>query len=373
MKYYVGLDVSSKKTNICIVNENNEIVYRGIAKTNPEKLAECLLKTNFNIVRIGIESSSLTTWLVKGLKTLNLPAICIDSRKMAAFIELQINKNDDNDAECIARAMQCGAYREVHCKSKDSIDRLNLLGARRCLVSRRTDISNSIRGLLKSYGIRVKGSGRDTFPEVVRSVLPGLPDFIQSSFESLLNVLETLYAEVAKLDKEINKIVKTDNIILKFCSVPGVGPLTAIQFKSEVDDPTRFKNARACAASFGLTPREYSSGDVNKRGRISKQGSPELRSLLTECGTSILTVTKSWSYLKVWGFKLMNKKGLAKAKVAVGRKLCVILHHMWVDNTGFITKEIDEKTIAKLTKIRDEAKIKKKAKSKKEDKILALA
>jgi transposase len=372
MKYYVGLDVSSKKTNICIVDENRIVVQRGIVRTEPGKIAEYLLDTKNKIVKIGIESSSLTTWLVKGLKELSLPAICIDSRKMAAFIELQINKNDDNDAESIAMAMQCGAYREVYCKSAESIDRLNLLGARSCLINQRTNISNTIRGLLKSYGIRVKGSGREIFPLAIREAINKLPDFVKCSFESLLTVLETLYAEVAKLDVEIDKIVKTDNLVQKFCTVPGVGPITALQYKAEIDNPKRFKNARACAANIGLTPREYSSGDVIKRGRISKQGSHVLRSLLTECGTSLLTRTKSWSSLKVWGTKLMNKKGLAKAKVAVGRKLAVVLHHMWVDDTGFITKEIDEKTIAKLTKAKDDTKKKRKAKSEKEDRILSL-
>jgi transposase len=365
MKYYVGLDVSSKKTNICIVDENNIVVHRGIVRTEPAKIAEFLLNTKTNIVRIGIESSSLTSWLVKGLKELNLPAVCIDSRKMAAFIELQINKNDDNDAESIAKAMQCGAYREVYCKSEESVDRLNLLGARSCLINQRTNTSNTIRGLLKSYGIRIKGSGKELFPMAIREAIYKLPDFVKCSFESLLRILETLYIEVAKLDDEIDKIVKTDNLVQKFCSVPGVGPITALRFKSEIDDPKRFKNSRACAANIGLTPREYSSGDVTKRGRISKQGSHELRSLLTECGTSILTRTKSWSSLKVWGIKLMNKKGLAKAKVAVGRKLAVILHHMWVDET-------DEKIIAKLTKAKDDLKKKRKSKSEKENKILAL-
>lgn len=373
MKYYVGLDVSSKKTNICIVNENSEVVHKGIVKTDPKKIAEHLLRTEYNLVRIGIETSSLTSWLVEGLKALNLPAISIDSRKMAAFIELQINKNDDNDAESIARAMLCGAYRVVHCKSAESIDRLNILGARSCLVSQRTNISNTIRGLLKAYGIRIQGRGKEQFPKAVRCAITKLPEFIKSSFESLLTVLETLYAEVEKLDIEIDRIVSTDPVVRKFCGVPGVGPITALQFKAEIDDPQRFKNARACAANIGLTPREYSSGDVNKRGRISKQGSPELRSLLTECGQTILTRTNSWSTLKVWGVKLMNKKGIKKAKVAVGRKLAVILFHMWVDKTTFRTKEIDEKTIEKLTKSKEEAKKKRKEKSKKEEQILALA
>ena len=364
MKHYVGLDVSTKKTNVCIINENNEIVYRGIVKTEPKDIAECLIKTQTNIARIGIEASSLTTWLVTGLKNLGLPSICVDSRKMSAFIALEINKNDDNDAEVIANAMRCGAYREVYCKSIESIDKLNILGARSCLVRQRTTITNTIRGLLKSYGIRIKKNEQISFPEAIQNAIGGLTEYVKNAIESLLSTFKTLQIETTRLDKEVNKLIKTDNVVQKFCDIPGIGPITALRFRAEIDDPKRFKNARACAANLGLTPKETSSGDITKLGRISKQGCSELRQLLTECGQSVLTTTKKWNKLKVWGTKIMNKKGLKKAKVAVARKLAVILYSMWVTGTGFIPGEVDDKVIAKLTKAKEDAKKKRKRKSK---------
>ncbi len=118
-------------------------------------------------------------------------------------------------------------------------------------------------------------------------------------------------------------------------SVDGVGPITALAFKAEIDNAKRFEDSKDVAAYLGLTPKQYSSGDVKKQVGISKCGSKQVRSLLVEAATSLLTRCKTWSRLKAWGTKLMKKKGKKKAIIAVARKLAVILHRMLVTKKPF--------------------------------------
>ena len=118
-------------------------------------------------------------------------------------------------------------------------------------------------------------------------------------------------------------------------TAPGVGPITALCFKATIDDPTRFKRSRSVGACVGLTTRRHASGEVDWSGRISKCGDAMLRTYLFEAANVLLTRVPKWSALKAWGIKLAKRNGLRKAKVAVARKLAVILHRMWVDGTEF--------------------------------------
>ena len=118
-------------------------------------------------------------------------------------------------------------------------------------------------------------------------------------------------------------------------TAPGVGPITALCFLVTIDDPTRFKKSRSVGAYVGLTTRRYASGEIDWTGRISKCGDAMLRSYLYEAANVLLTRVAKWSALKAWGMRLAKRSGLRKAKVAVARKLAVILHRMWIEGTEF--------------------------------------
>lgn len=339
MNYYAGLDVSMKETVICIVNEKGESVHRGRAKTDPEKIMQHLTHTKFKIEKIGIESGSLSHWLVGKLQERSLPAICIDARKMAAVLSIRVNKTDDNDAQGIAEAMRCGMYTEVGQKSQTSIETGTLLQCRRTLVDQRVQLINSVRGFLKTYGVRLGSSGEKEFSSKVRSTLSEIFEIARVGIESLLNCYEKLCEEIKKLDKKIEELARKDEDIQRLMTVPGVGIITAMTFKSEIDDPKRFQKSRNVGAYFGMTPRQYSSGETKKQGHISKCGSTEARTLLTEAGLVCLTRTKRWSKVKAWGLKIMRRHGAKKAAVATGRKLAVIMHRMLIEKKDFVYGE----------------------------------
>ena len=153
--------------------------------------------------------------------------------------------------------------------------------------------------------------------------------------EPLLQVREALLSQRDRLHRLVVTATRDDEVCRRLMSVPGVGPVTALTFCSAVDDPARFSRSRAVGAHFGLTPRRYQSGETDRVGQISKQGDGLARQALYEAANVLLTRTSRWSSLKAWGMGIAKRAGMRRAKVAVARKLAVVLHRMWRDGTEF--------------------------------------
>jgi transposase len=203
-------------------------------------------------------------------------------------------------------------------------------------VNQRTDIKNHVRGILKTYGIRLGAVGPTKFNETVKRHIQELDLLVRQTMEEILEVFDMLTQKITRLDQELLKIAHQDKDARLLMTAQGIGPITALTYKAEIFDPSRFPNSRTVGAYLGMTPTQYSSGETQKQGRISKCGSMELRSLLTEAGVVVLTRSQKWSKLKAWGLKLMRKKGLKKASLAVGRKLAVIMHRMLLEQKEFV-------------------------------------
>ena len=118
-------------------------------------------------------------------------------------------------------------------------------------------------------------------------------------------------------------------------TMPGVGPVVALTFRATIDVPARFTSSKAVGAALGLTPRRYQSGEIDRMGAISKCGDAMLRMMLFEAAQSMLTRTIKWSWLKAWGMKIAQRRGMKRAIVAVARRMAVVMHRMWVSGTDF--------------------------------------
>ena len=340
MKYYAGLDISMKETAVCIMDESGSIVKEGMVPTDPVKISKFLNKSGVLISQVCMESGSLCHWLMGELRKLDVPIICVDSRHIAAVLATTINKTDKNDARGLANALRCKIYREVHQKSINSIEKSTFLASRRTIVKQRVEITNTIRGLLKSYGIRITISATtNMFLEEVKKLIEGLPALAKTGLEELLKCAESLHNQIKSLNTVVEKFAEEDEQAKLLQTIPGIGPVTAVNYLMEIDNPTRFKKSRSVGAYLGMTPTQYSSGETHKQGRISKCGSKELRHLLMEAGFVVITRSKKWSKLKSWGMKLSRKVGLKKAALAVGRKLAVIMHKMLITGKEFIYGE----------------------------------
>lgn len=343
MRHYVGLDVSMKATSICIVNECGAVIYEGIEQSDPVLLAKHLNDRNLILEKVALESGSISNWLVSELVKLGIPAICVDARHMAAVLSVQINKTDRNDAKGIAQALRSSFYREVKGKSEAQIGIGVLLTSRKALVRQRTTLKNTVRGILKAYGIRVSETKKKDFVQQTLAVAESKNPDLKRSVEALLVTLEMLNVQISGLEERLQEIAKADKDIGLLTTIPGVGLITALSYKVSIGDPERFKNSRSVAAYLGLTPKQYSSGEIEKQGRISKYGDTETRSLLVEAATVMLTRVKVWSKPKAWGLKLMRKKGIKKATVAMARKLAVIMHRMLITKKPFVLGDSEEK------------------------------
>ena len=334
MEHYVGLDVSLKQTSICVVNQVGSVVREGVVDSEPEAIATFVRSKAPGAVRIGLETGPTATWLWTELKQLGLPVICIDARHAKAVLKMQINKSDRNDAAGIARIMQTGWFKEVRVKDLDSHSVRALLASRALLVKIKRDLENQVRGLLKNLGLVIGRAKLNVFAVRAEELIDGRPE-LMAAVRPLLDARNAIEQQVDGLDRKVMRLARNNAQVRRFMSAPGVGPITALCFLATIDDPTRFKRSRSVGAYVGLTTRRYASGEVDWTGRISKCGDAMLRSYLYEAANVLLTRVAKWSTLKAWGIRLAKRSGLRKAKVAVARKLAVILHRMWIEGTEF--------------------------------------
>ena len=287
-----------------------------------------------NVARVGLEAGATSTWLWTELNKLGLPVICIDARHAKAALKMQINKSDRNDAVGIARIMQCGWYKEVRVKDLDSHAVKALLVSRALLVKIKRDVENQIRGLLKNLGLVIGRAKMNVFAVRAGELIQDRPK-LTAAVVPLLKTREVIERQIADLDRKVLQLARNNTQVRRFMTVPGVGPITALCYLATIDDPTRFKKSRSVGAYAGLTTRRYRSGEIDWTGRISKCGDAMLRTYLYEAANVLLTRIAKWSALKSWGMRIAKRSSLRKAKVAVARKLAVILHRMWVDGTEF--------------------------------------
>jgi transposase len=334
MEHYVGLDVSLKLTAICVVDQKGSVMREGVVDSDPETIAEFVTSNAPSVVRIGLETGPTSTWLWTELKQLGLPVICIDARHAKAVLKMQINKSDRNDAAGIARIMQTGWFKEVRVKDLESHSVRALLASRALLVKIKRDLENQVRGLLKNLGLVIGRAKLNVFAVRAEELIEGRPE-LTAAVRPLLDARNAIEQQVDGLDRKVMRLARDNAQVRRFMTAPGVGPITALCFLATIDDPTRFKRSRNVGAYVGLTTRRYASGEINWTGRISKCGDAMLRRYLYEAANVLLTRVAKWSTLKAWGIRLAKRSGLRKAKVAVARKLAVILHRMWIEGTEF--------------------------------------
>jgi transposase len=334
MKYFAGLDVSLEETAICVVDESGRIVKEGRAVSEPQALSQALRKVDLQLERIGLEACSLAAWLYDGLRAEGLPVICIETRQANAAMKTMPNKTDRNDARALAQIMRTGWYRQVHVKSQQCRLWRSLLVARRTVLNEMRTIENVVRSILREAGIKLGTPSRAAFADRVRELI-GADTVVLALVEPLLAILATMLRELGRLTKHVLNIARKEQVCRRLMSVPGVGPITALAFRATIDQPDRFRRSRDVGAHLGLTPARYQSGETDIQGKVSRCGDELARTALYEAAHSLLVVSKKWSSLRAWGMNVAKRRGMARARVAVARKLAVILHRMWSDATEF--------------------------------------
>jgi len=335
MKYFAGLDVSLEETSLCVVDEAGSVVREGRVASEPSAIAAWLGQTGLSMARVGLEAGPLSPWLHRELGGAGLPSICIETRRMRGATLLMSVKTDRIDARAIAQAMRVGWYTVVHVKSEASQELRVLLRNRKTVREQRVGLDNEIRGTLKAFGIKLGKVSEARFADRVVSAIKEQRPALLSMMEPMLAVRLTLRRAHAVLHNQVKAVVRASAVCQRFMTTPGVASVVALTYMTGVDDPCRFARSRAVAPHFGLTPRKYASGEIDRNGAISKCGDEMVREALFQAAHTLLTRVKRWSALKAWGMQVAKRRGLRRATVAVARKLAILLHQMWVTGEDF--------------------------------------
>jgi len=337
MTRYAALDVSQEMTAACVVDETGRVTAEGKIATCPEAIGTWLARHAPDLVRVGLETGPLAVWLWNELHDRGLPVICLDARHAHAALKMRPNKTDRNDAAGLAQIVRVGWFKQVRIKSRASYELRSLLTGREVLVRTRVKLENEVRGLLRTFGVifgKATGGFARRADEIVTGELDASP-ILQLVVESLMQARAAVLERIKALDRQVLAAAKSSSTARLFMTAPGVGAITALSVASAFDDVARFRRSSSAGAYLGLTPRRHESGEVSRNGHISKHGNGLTRKHLYEAATTLLTRTSTSSALKAWGLRLAKSSGFKKARVAVARKLAVILHAMGKNNTEF--------------------------------------
>src|SRR5712671_4114865 len=334
MEYFAGLDVSMDETHICVVDGEGELVLETKAKTSPEAIAAALAKAP-ECKRIVFETGLMAPTLYHGLDALRLPVICIESRQAyQALKSLGTHKTDRKDARGLAHLGRTGFFKPVHVKSLSAHAIRALIIARQKLVGQRVTLENQIRGLAVVFGVRLPRALSSAFIRQALQASEGIPG-LSAAMRGLVAARAAVLAAVVAIDGDIRRMVRASDTCRRLMSIPGVGQLTALAFTAAVDDPGRFRRSRDIGAYLGLVPRRYQSGEVDYSGSISKCGDRRVRTLLYEAANVMLTRYKGPLKLKDWAFAIAKRSTMRKARIALARRLAIIMHAMLRHGTEF--------------------------------------
>lgn len=341
MNLYAGLDVSLNDTSVCVVDGEGHVVLECKTASEPSGIDQALRPHWDALKKVGIEASSLGGWLQLELVKRGYEAVVIESRHTHVSLSTLRNKTDRNDARGIAQLMRLGWFKPVHVKSADALRLRMLLGCRKLVLRKLVDVENDVRGTLRAFGLKVGAVSRGRFTARVMALATEADPLIEEFVCRMLAIRATLLVEYRRMHMLVTRAAAVDPVCRRFMTVPGVGPIAALTFRTGVDDPHRFARSRTVAAHFGITPKRFQSGEVDYSGRISKSGDQEVRQALFDAAGSLLRRCRRSCALRTWGLRILKRGGIKKATVAVSRKLAVILHRMWLDGTEFRWTAVD--------------------------------
>jgi transposase len=332
MDYFAGLDVSMAETHVCVVTQDGAVMHEVKVPSAPADIAAALAQAPA-CQRVVFETGRMAPMLYHGLSQLGLPVVCVESRQAYQALKL-LATPQDRPQRCarpgasrphrLLQARPCEVPAGTRCPLTDHRPQEAGRPAghsgepdpRPCSRVRcptATCIDRCIRALRASEGI------------------PGL----SAAMRGLVAARTAVLGAVVAIDADIRKMVRASEACRRLMSIPGVGQLTALAFTAAVDDPSRFRRSRDIGAYLGLVPRRYQSGEVDYTGSISKCGDRRMRTLLYEAANVMLTRYKGSLKLKDWAFAIARRSTMRKARIALARRLAIIMHAMLRHGTEF--------------------------------------
>jgi len=259
MDHYAGIDVSLEYSSICVVDATGQIVREDKIASEPEVLIAWFGSLGYALTRIGLEAGPLSQWLYAAMKKAGLAVELLETRHVRDAFKAMPVKSDRNDARGIAQLMRLGWFRPVHCKSIGAQEIRAELTARKLVESKLRDIANSLRGILRGFGLKVGATTERSFPDRVRELVKGHP-VLEAIAEALLSVHEVLLREFNGFQKRVQSAACSNVKARLLMTTPGVGPVISLTYAAAVDDPARFKSSKKAGSAFRADAEEVPVG-----------------------------------------------------------------------------------------------------------------
>lgn len=329
---YVGIDLHKRDSQICWLTEAGEIREQRI-RTTRARFTDVF--RGLAPAQILVEASTESEWVAAHLESLGHQVVVADPGYAPMYPRRgRRQKNDRRDALALATASRAGTYRAIHRVSAAQRAVRQVLVARDALVGARTKLISVVRGLTRGGGVRVPSCSADGFVSQVETL--ALPEPLATTVAPVLEAVTTLTAAIGASEAHLLDLTATDPRVQALQSAPSVGPITAAAFVATLDEAGRFRDAGQVTGYLGLVPRDRSSGDGHRSGRITKAGSRRMRWLLVQAAWRLLRMRGAAAQpLRRWGEAVLARRGKGIAVVALARRLARILYALLRDGTTF--------------------------------------
>ena len=285
------LDASLEWTSACVVDADGGIVREAKGASEPAGPRGVLHRAGLRREAHLLEAGPLSQWLHDSLAEAGLPVVWAETRQLKAVLSATVNKSDRDDARGIAQLIRAKLIRPVHVKTVPSQEKRMLLANRRFMPKQLCGTESDIRGTLRSFGLKVGKVTRRGLEARVLGLVAERPA-LAGLVKPVLRARAALLAEYVRLHRMMLEAVRADPVCRRLMTVPGAGPVTALTFRASVDVPSRFARSRSVGAHFGLAPRKWLSGEVDRTGRISRCGDAMMRAALYEAANALLGRTR---------------------------------------------------------------------------------
>lgn len=318
----IGVDLGDRTSRMCVLDTAGEIVEEAVIATTRSSFERRFAR--LERARVVLETGSHAGWANDVLEQAGHEVIVANARKVRS-ISSNERKCDELDARMLAQLGRVDARLlcPVEVRKSQQREDLMLVRARSAAVESRTALINSVRGLAKASGFRLKARSSSSFHK------EALDPSLRAALRPLMSAIEHLTKSIARYDKQIARLCWSRYPQTRLLTqVHGVGELTALYFVLLIGDTARFERPRDVGAYLGLVPRRDQSGAKDPQLRISKTGDRLGRVLLVQCAHYILGPFGKDSDLRRFGEKIAARGGKAakkRAVVATARKLAVVL------------------------------------------------
>ena len=341
-RLWAGIDLGVETANVCIIDHAGDVLHEGACPSRTEDLRQILAgfrRTRFE--SIALEAGA-GTHVARGLRSLGYPVELYETRQLSKFLRVRRNKTDAGDAKGIAEAGRISAslVSKVYLKSLDSQAMQSRLAIRRHLIRQRVAAVSLFGRQLELFGGRLHCKAqrhrfRSAAEAEIRKVFRSGSCALVAQLRYLADHCEQLIAHERAVDRELKREAHGNDICRRLMEIPGVGPVCALTFCAAIDDPHRFSRSTDVGSYFGLAPKLHESGFTSKKARISKMGNKSVRSLLVHAAALYLTHCNPDSALRNWALRIEERRGRAPSRVALARKLAVVMLAIWKNGGQF--------------------------------------